>query len=97
KARQEKVSDHEFILLTFMHSNSPLSSSTQSSNDKDTDEVPSKGDKDPSWIEAMQEELLQFKLQKVWTLVDLPNGKKAIRTKWVFRKKKDERGIVVRN
>ncbi|GKB70730.1 retrovirus-related pol polyprotein from transposon TNT 1-94 [Tanacetum coccineum] len=31
--------------------------------------------KDPSWIEAMQEELLQFKLQKAWTLVDLPNGK----------------------
>nr|GEZ92830.1 hypothetical protein [Tanacetum cinerariifolium] len=24
--------------------------------------------KDPSWIEAMQEELLQFKLQKVWVL-----------------------------
>ncbi|GKB10061.1 putative ribonuclease H-like domain-containing protein [Tanacetum coccineum] len=52
---------------------------------------------DPSWIEAMQEELLQFKLQKVWTLVDLPNGKRAIGTKWVFRNKKDERGIVVRN
>ncbi|GKD42135.1 putative ribonuclease H-like domain-containing protein, partial [Tanacetum coccineum] len=31
---------------------------------------------DPSWIEAMQEELLQFELQKVWTLVDLPNGKR---------------------
>ncbi|GKC39065.1 putative ribonuclease H-like domain-containing protein [Tanacetum coccineum] len=30
---------------------------------------------DPSWIKAMQEELLQFKLQKVWTLVDLPKGK----------------------
>nr|GFB97607.1 putative ribonuclease H-like domain-containing protein [Tanacetum cinerariifolium] len=27
--------------------------------------------KDPSWIEAMQEELLQFKMQKVWILVDL--------------------------
>ncbi|GJQ95062.1 putative ribonuclease H-like domain-containing protein [Tanacetum coccineum] len=40
---------------------------------------------DPSWIEAMQEELLQFQLQKVWTLVDLPNGKRAIGTKWVFR------------
>ncbi|GJT26385.1 ribonuclease H-like domain-containing protein [Tanacetum coccineum] len=36
---------------------------------------------DPSWIEAMQEELLQFKLQKVWTLVDLPKGKRAIGTK----------------
>nr|GEW85186.1 retrovirus-related Pol polyprotein from transposon TNT 1-94 [Tanacetum cinerariifolium] len=45
KARQEKASDHEFILLPFMHSNSPLPSSTQSSDDKDTDEVPRKGDK----------------------------------------------------
>ncbi|GKE45698.1 putative ribonuclease H-like domain-containing protein, partial [Tanacetum coccineum] len=42
-------------------------------------------------------ELLQFKLQQVWILVDLPNGKKAIGTKWVFRNKKDERGIVIRN
>ncbi|GJR42194.1 putative ribonuclease H-like domain-containing protein [Tanacetum coccineum] len=53
--------------------------------------------KDPSWIEAMQEEILQFKLQEVWTLVDLPNRKKAIGTKWVFRNKKDERGIMIRN
>ncbi|GJU94128.1 zinc finger, CCHC-type containing protein [Tanacetum coccineum] len=52
---------------------------------------------DESWVEAMQEELLQFKIQKVWTLVDLPSGKKAIGTKWVYRNKKDERGIVVRN
>nr|GEU69990.1 hypothetical protein [Tanacetum cinerariifolium] len=34
--------------------------------------------KDPSWIEAMQEELLQFKMQKVWVLVHLPHGKRAI-------------------
>ncbi|GJT37196.1 putative ribonuclease H-like domain-containing protein [Tanacetum coccineum] len=47
--------------------------------------------------EAMQDELLQFKLQKVWTLVDLPNGKRAIGTKWVYRNKKDERGIVIKN
>ncbi|GJR93012.1 putative ribonuclease H-like domain-containing protein [Tanacetum coccineum] len=33
---------------------------------------------DLSWIEAIQDELLQFKLQKVWTLVDLPHGKRAI-------------------
>ncbi|GJU08833.1 copia protein, partial [Tanacetum coccineum] len=39
----------------------------------------------------------QFKIQKVWTLGDLPSGKKAIGTKWVYRNKKDERGIVVRN
>ncbi|GJU01364.1 putative ribonuclease H-like domain-containing protein [Tanacetum coccineum] len=53
--------------------------------------------KDPSWIEAMQDELLQFKLQKVWTLVDLPNGKRSICTKWVYRNKKDEKGIMIKN
>nr|GFA73374.1 hypothetical protein [Tanacetum cinerariifolium] len=53
--------------------------------------------KDPSWIEAMQEELLQFKMQKVWILVDLPYGKRAIGTKWFYRNKKDERGIVIKN
>nr|GEW15397.1 ribonuclease H-like domain-containing protein [Tanacetum cinerariifolium] len=34
---------------------------------------------------------------KVWRLVDLPKGKHATGTKWVYRNKKDERGIVVRN
>nr|GEZ17390.1 putative ribonuclease H-like domain-containing protein [Tanacetum cinerariifolium] len=53
--------------------------------------------KDPSWIEAMQEELLQFKMKKVWVLVDLPKGKRAIGSKWVFRNKKDKRGSVIRN
>ncbi|GJT59995.1 uncharacterized mitochondrial protein-like protein [Tanacetum coccineum] len=57
--------------------------------------------KDPSWIEAMQDDLLQFKLQKVWTLVwtlvDLPNGKRAIGTKWVYMNMIDERGIVIKN
>nr|GEX35262.1 putative ribonuclease H-like domain-containing protein [Tanacetum cinerariifolium] len=53
--------------------------------------------KDPSWIEAIQEELLQFEMQKVWILVDLPYGKRATGTKWVYRNKKDERGIVIRN
>nr|GEZ98258.1 retrovirus-related Pol polyprotein from transposon TNT 1-94 [Tanacetum cinerariifolium] len=120
KARQEKASDHEYILLPFI----PLS--IQSLDDKDVGEVPDKGDEgvskgsdiddqektnsntqdvdtteptlaDLSWIESMQEDLLRFKLQKVWTLVDLPNGKRAIGTKWVFRNKKNESGIIVRN
>ncbi|GKE89664.1 hypothetical protein Tco_1567139, partial [Tanacetum coccineum] len=41
----------------------------------------SKALKDESWVDAMPEELLQFKIQKVWILVDLPYGKKAIGTK----------------
>ncbi|GKE65059.1 putative ribonuclease H-like domain-containing protein, partial [Tanacetum coccineum] len=35
--------------------------------------------------------------KQVWTLVDLPYGKRAIETKWIYRNKKDERDIVVRN
>nr|GEY99653.1 hypothetical protein [Tanacetum cinerariifolium] len=35
--------------------------------------------------------------KQVWTLVDLPYGKRAIGTKWIYINKKDERGIMVRN
>nr|GEW72188.1 retrovirus-related Pol polyprotein from transposon TNT 1-94 [Tanacetum cinerariifolium] len=40
---------------------------------------------------------LDTNILQVWTLVDLPYGKRAIGTKWICRNKKDERGIVVRN
>nr|GEX40274.1 hypothetical protein [Tanacetum cinerariifolium] len=53
--------------------------------------------KDPSWVEAMQEELLQFKIHNVWVLVDCPKGVRPIGTKWVLKNKKDERGNVTRN
>ncbi|KAI3693028.1 hypothetical protein L6452_32856 [Arctium lappa] len=52
---------------------------------------------DPHWISAMQDELQEFERNKVWTLVPLPKGKFAIGTKWVFRNKKDEDGIIIRN
>ncbi|GJT33460.1 retrovirus-related pol polyprotein from transposon TNT 1-94 [Tanacetum coccineum] len=214
QAGQEKASDHEYILLPLMLSNSPLSSSTQSTNDKDADEVPDKGDDDVSQRNGQEKEggasnkeddqhvdstaspsistvgpsintvseninndspnintaspipndssmqslentsifddacddremgaeadlnnlettmnvspipitrihkddpkdqiigdinsatqtRRMTKISKehamVWTLVDLPKGKRAIGTKWVYRNKKDERGIVVRN
>nr|GEU85121.1 ribonuclease H-like domain, reverse transcriptase, RNA-dependent DNA polymerase [Tanacetum cinerariifolium] len=48
-------------------------------------------------IEAMHEELLQFKYVKGLVLVDLPKGKRAIGSIWVFRNKKDERGKVIKN
>nr|GEU45494.1 hypothetical protein [Tanacetum cinerariifolium] len=53
--------------------------------------------KDLSWIEAIQKEILQFKMQKVWVMLDLPKGKRAIGSKWFFRNKKDKSGIVIKN
>ncbi|KAD5318145.1 hypothetical protein E3N88_18091 [Mikania micrantha] len=45
----------------------------------------------------MQEELQQFRKQEVWEPVDLPNGIYPICTLWVFRNKKDYRGIINKN
>src|SRR3954468_20512582 len=55
--------------------------------------------KDPDWMLAMMEELHQFERNKVWSLVERPDPKKhnIIGTKWIFRNKQDEDGIVVRN
>ncbi|GJT35833.1 retrovirus-related pol polyprotein from transposon TNT 1-94 [Tanacetum coccineum] len=52
---------------------------------------------DESWIVAMQEELNQFIANDVWELVPQPRNITIIGTKWVFRNKLDENGIVSRN
>src|SRR6187455_454199 len=51
---------------------------------------------DPDWVLAMQEELNNFKRNEVWSLV--PRTKQnVVGTKWVFRNKQDEHGVVIRN
>ena len=45
---------------------------------------------------AMQDELNNFERNQVWTLVERPNTN-IIGTKWVFRNKQDENGVVTRN
>nr|GEZ61506.1 retrovirus-related Pol polyprotein from transposon TNT 1-94 [Tanacetum cinerariifolium] len=52
---------------------------------------------DKSWIAAMQEELNQFIANDVWELVPQHRDMTIIGTKWVFRNKLDENGIVSRN
>ena len=50
-----------------------------------------------NWVMAMQEELNQFERNEVWELVPKPNDQSVIGTKWVFRNKMDENGIIVRS
>ncbi|CAL1412537.1 unnamed protein product [Linum trigynum] len=52
---------------------------------------------DDEWLNAMQEELLQFARLHVWELVPRPIDCLIIGTKWVFRNKTDEEGAVVKN
>ncbi|KAK1647634.1 hypothetical protein QYE76_065439 [Lolium multiflorum] len=53
---------------------------------------------DSDWVDAMHEELNNFKRNKVWTLVEKPKEcRNVIGTKWIFKNKQDEFGNIVRN
>ena len=48
------------------------------------------------WIDAMKDEMTSMSHNKVWSLVDFPDGCKPIGCKWVFKKKRDTKGQVER-
>ncbi|WVZ64511.1 LOW QUALITY PROTEIN: hypothetical protein U9M48_014014 [Paspalum notatum var. saurae] len=52
---------------------------------------------DPNWVNAMHEELENFERNHVWDLVKPPPNCRPIGTKWVFKNKRGEDGMVVRN
>jgi hypothetical protein len=51
---------------------------------------------DPDWVVAMQDELINFKYNEVWSLIERPNQNIVV-TKWVFHNKQDEHGVLTRN
>ncbi|GKA95384.1 retrovirus-related pol polyprotein from transposon TNT 1-94, partial [Tanacetum coccineum] len=50
-----------------------------------------------SWIDAMQEEIHEFKRLQVWELVPRPDYVMIINLKWIFKVKQDEFGWVLKN
>jgi hypothetical protein len=53
--------------------------------------------KDPDWVNVMHNKLNNFERNQVWDLVERPKNHNVIETKWVFKNKQDQNGIVVRN
>jgi hypothetical protein len=53
--------------------------------------------RDIDWVNAIHEELNNFTRNQVWELVERPKNYNMIGTKWVFRNKEDQDGIIVRN
>nr|GFA15316.1 retrovirus-related Pol polyprotein from transposon TNT 1-94 [Tanacetum cinerariifolium] len=51
--------------------------------------------RDADWVSAMQEEHDQFARLKVWRLLPRPEGKSVIKTKWIFKNKKDKSSLVI--
>ncbi|GJX49017.1 retrovirus-related pol polyprotein from transposon TNT 1-94 [Tanacetum coccineum] len=52
---------------------------------------------EPSWIDAMQEEIHEFERLKVWELVLCPDKVFLIKLKWIYKVKTDESGVVLKN
>nr|GEW75498.1 DNA-directed DNA polymerase [Tanacetum cinerariifolium] len=52
---------------------------------------------DPTWIESMQEGILQFKRLDVWVLVPTPDNISPLTLKWLLKNKNDEEQTVIRN
>ncbi|GJY29300.1 retrovirus-related pol polyprotein from transposon TNT 1-94 [Tanacetum coccineum] len=50
-----------------------------------------------SWIDAMQEEIHEFKRLQVWELVPCPDKVMLIKLKWIFKVKTDEFRRVLKN
>ena len=46
------------------------------------------------WLEAMKSEMESMYENQVWTFVDLPDSRKAVECKWIFKKKTDANGNV---
>ncbi|GKB84344.1 uncharacterized mitochondrial protein-like protein [Tanacetum coccineum] len=51
----------------------------------------------PSWIDAMQEEIYEFKRLQVWELVPYPDKVMLIKLKWIYKAKTNEFGGVLKN
>ncbi|WVZ76889.1 hypothetical protein U9M48_024810 [Paspalum notatum var. saurae] len=49
---------------------------------------------DPNWVNAMHEELENFERNHVWDLVEPPPNCRPMGTKWVFKNKQGENGMV---
>nr|KAJ0208700.1 hypothetical protein LSAT_V11C400218990 [Lactuca sativa] len=52
---------------------------------------------DADWVKAMKEELAEFKCNNLWDLVPTPEGVSVVGSRWVYRNKSDEDGVIIRN
>lgn len=85
KSPESKLQPNSFNLIHFAYFAEPTSvkEATQ-------------GNEAEQWNGAMHEEMDSLLHNQTWTLTELPPGRKAIRSKWVFKLKRDQQGNIAR-
>ncbi|XP_070010198.1 uncharacterized mitochondrial protein AtMg00820-like [Nicotiana sylvestris] len=83
--RRFYIEDGELFMMLLQEENDPK-------NVKEALSCPSKD----KWTKTMEDELESMRVNKVWELVDLPEGRKAIGSKWVLKIKLKVDGTVER-
>ena len=66
-------------------------------NDPETFSQAMSSKESKSWYSAMKEEMNSMTSNRIWDLVELPNGVKSVGCKWVFKIKKDSLGNIERH
>nr|GEV43279.1 retrovirus-related Pol polyprotein from transposon TNT 1-94 [Tanacetum cinerariifolium] len=101
KARMETIPSKDYILLPLWTADLLISQESKSSQDDGFQTLSDDGknvDENPRQESGCKDQEKEDNVNNTNnTLVDLPFGKRAIGTKWVFQNKKDKRGIVIRN
>jgi hypothetical protein len=65
-------------------------------DDPTTYEQAMRSDQSEKWLEAMRDEIKSMNSNKVWDLVDIPEGAKKVGCKWVYKTKYDSQGNIER-
>nr|GEZ67401.1 retrovirus-related Pol polyprotein from transposon TNT 1-94 [Tanacetum cinerariifolium] len=85
---------HESIPINLVPNGDEASTSHNVFNERLEDAYFDATLRDAHWVSAIQEELDQFARLKVWRLVPRPKDKYVIKTKWIFKNKKDESSFI---
>jgi hypothetical protein len=103
RRRSQRIANQNRELFWVEHQNSEDSGeevmmafvSTFDGTPETYEDVLNSPDKD-EWMAAMEREMKSITNAQTWTLTDLPEGRKPVKCRWVFRKKYDSKGNVTK-
>ena len=97
----KKPSNYKYPSLTYLSVQNPTNTSNANSM-KDIESEPitfqhaMESEEVQNWTQAMNDEMKSIQKTNTWNLVELPEGRVPISNKWIYKKKRNEMGEVIR-